>query len=288
MVDGHVHFWRYVPADYPWIDASTPALRHDQLPPQLAATLAAQGVDAVIAIQARPSEVENQWLLDLAQQHTWIRAVIGWIDLEAEAAPDSMERWRAHERVRGFRPMLQDAADPAAVCAQATFKRNMRVLQDHGLLFELLLHADQLAFAPAFCVLHDRGTIIVDQLGKPGVDGSRDSASFTTWRRHLAALAALPHVSIKLSGLMSEVAAPLRRPETTPSALYEPYLDAALALFGPQRLVFGSDWPVCLGAWGYEAFLRILADWARTRLSAAERAQVMGLNAMRLYGIAGP
>lgn len=282
LVDSHVHFWHYIPADYPWIDRLSPALQNDWLPAQLAPTLDEHSVGTVIAIQARPLESENQWLINLARQYPWIRAIIGWVDLEAPFALDSMDQWCAEGPVRGFRPMLQDAEDPAAVCTGAVFNDNVCGLQDRGLVFELLLHSSQMGCAAAFCSHHDRGTIILDHVGKPVVDGNQTSASFESWRHHMAELGALPHVFVKLSGLMTEVSASA----IVSHKRYWPYLDTALEYFGPSRMLFGSDWPVCLSAGSYNEFVQIVEEWMQDRLSATESPLVWGLNATGVYSVA--
>ena len=281
-VDAHQHFWRYRRDDYGWMgeDAAMAMLRRDRLPADLEPLLQAEGIDACIAVQARADEAENAFLLDLADAHPWIAAVVGWIDLRADDASARIAHWRARPRFGGVRHLLQDDPDVAATLADARFNAGVGAAQAHGLVYELLVRGPaQLAHAPAFCARHDRHWLVLDHLGKPAIGGAGEA----DWRRHLHALAAQPHVLCKASGLVTEVATPgIER-----DALFR-HLDAALEAFGAGRLMFGSDWPVCLLRAGYAEVAALVRDWSSARLSADERTQLWGGNAARCYGIQGP
>lgn len=276
-VDAHQHFWHYDSDAYPWIGANMPALRRDCLPADLKPLLDAQLIDACIAVQARADEADNAFLLGLADENPWIVAVVGWVDLFADNAGERLAHWKRHPRFAGVRHLLQDDADVAATLADPRFDRGVRMAQGHSLAYEVLVRgAAQLAETPAFCARHDRHWLVLDHLGKPAIGGNEDAH----WRAALDELAAMPHVLCKLSGLVTEA---VRRPvgRTT----LRRYLDAALEAFGPQRLLFGSDWPVCLLRDSYAAVAAIVADWAGTTLSADECAALWGGNAVRCYGL---
>lgn len=275
-IDAHVHAWRYAPAEYPWIDAGMDALRRDRLPDDLAPLLAKAGLDACIAVQARADEAENAFLLDLADAHAWIAAVVGWVDLFAADAGERIAHWAARPKLRGIRHLLQDDPDVAATLADPRFAAGVRAVQARGLVYEVLVRGPaQLAQVPAFCARHDAHALVLDHLGKPAIGGTGE----TEWREALHALAAQPHVLCKLSGLVTEVVtAQLDR-----DALHR-HLDAALDAFGPDRLMFGSDWPVCLLRAGHAEVAALVRDWA-ARLSPDEQAGVWGGTAGRCYGL---
>lgn len=277
-VDAHQHFWRYAPRDYPWMGDGMDVLRRDRLPEDLAPLLQAAGLDACIAVQARADEAENTFLLDLAQQHAIIAAVVGWVDLFAAHAEERLAHWRAHPRFAGVRHLLQDDPDVAATLADPRFARGVEAAQRQGLVYEILVRGPaQLAEVPAFCARHDQHWLVLDHLGKPAIGGDGEA----DWRRHLHALAAQPHVLCKASGLVTEVVgAGLDR-----DAILR-HLDAALEAFGADRLMFGSDWPVCLLRADYAAVAALVRDWAG-RLSETEQAQLWGGTALRCYDVHG-
>ena len=275
-IDAHQHFWRYDAVAHPWMDAGMGVLKRDWLPDDLRPLLDAQGIDACIAVQARADEAETDFLLGLADEHDWIAAVVGWVDLRADDLDIRIARWTGACKLAGFRHLLQDDPDVAATLADRAFNRGVAALQARGQVYEVLVRgAAQLAATPAFCARHDRHWLVLDHLGKPAIGGDADAA----WRKALGGLAALPHVACKLSGLVTEVVGgridvdAIRR-----------HLDAALELFGPQRLLFGSDWPVCLLRADYAEVAGIVAGWAQA-LSAGERAALWGGNAARCYGV---
>lgn len=278
-VDSHQHFWCYNAQDYPWIGGGMDILRRDWLPQDLRPLLDAHAMDACIAIQARTDEVETDFLLQLAHEHDWIAAVIGWVDLRADDLDVRLARWQGQRKLAGFRQLLQDDSDVAGTLAEPAFNRGVAALQARAKIFELLVRgADQLAVTPAFCARHDQHWLVLDHLGKPAIGGADNDR----WQAALHELAAMPHVLCKLSGLVTEVVA-----QELEDAVMRHYLDTALEVFGPQRLMFGSDWPVCLLRAPYSGVYRIIDDWARS-LGAEVQAQLWGGNAARCYRLALP
>lgn len=275
-IDAHQHFWRYSAQDYPWMGAGMDALRRDRLPDEVLPLLDAAGMDACIAVQARASEAENVFLLELAQQYPRIAAVVGWVDLFAADAGERLAYWRSQPRFAGVRHLLQDDADVAATLADARFARGLRALQERALVYDILVRGPaQLAPVAAFCARHDRHWLVLDHLGKPAIGGDGEDP----WRRHLREVAALPHVLCKVSGLVTEVAGA----RLDADAIHR-HLDAALDAFGADRLLFGSDWPVCLLRADHAAVTALVRDWA-ARLSGDEQARLWGDNAARCYGV---
>lgn len=274
-IDAHQHFWRYEPRDFAWIDERTPVLRRDWLPADLKPLLDAQHIDACVAVQARSSESETDFLLELAETHRWIAGVVGWVDLRAERLEPRLDRWGDAARLVGFRHLLQDEADLVGFMSDPAFHRGVDLLQQRGKVYEVLLRAPQLELGPAFCARHDRHLLVLDHLGKPQI-GRGDDAS---WHASLRQLGAMPHVRCKLSGLVTET------PEgTIDEAQLRRYLDTALECFGPQRLMFGSDWPVCRLRATYAEVHDIVARWS-AQLGDAEQRDLWGGTASRCYGL---
>lgn len=271
-IDAHQHFWRYDAIEYGWIDATMAPLRRDFLPSDVLTEMRACGIDACVAVQARQTEAETRWLLALADSHPFIAGVVGWVDL---CAADVERRLAAlaHPKLVGIRHIVQ--AEPDGFLARADFRRGIAALTACDLPFDILVYARQLRQAIDFAVACPAERFVLDHLGKPDIRvGAIDS-----WHRDLRELARLPNVWAKLSGLVTE--ADWRG--WTPASL-RPYLDAALDAFGPERLMIGSDWPVCRLAGTYGdvmgATIEALAD-----CSEADREAVLGGSAQRFWNL---
>lgn len=271
-IDAHQHFWRYTPEEYGWIDARMARIARDFLPADLWPELAAAGVDGCIAVQARCSAAENTFLLELAHQHPFVRGVVGWTDLTAADAPAAVAALAREAKLVGLRHIVQAEADD--FLRRADFQRGVRALAAHGLVYDVLVYPRQLPAAIDFVRALPEQPLVLDHLAKPDIAGGR----FDAWARDLRELARAGHVACKLSGLVTEARWLDWRPDD-----FRRYLDTALEAFGPQRLLFGSDWPVCLvAAADYRAVHDLLAGWA-DRLGAAERRALFGGNAVRIY-----
>jgi L-fuconolactonase len=271
MLDCHQHFWRYDATQYAWIDGTMAALKRDFLPGDLAPLMHAKGVTGTIAVQARQDETETAWLLDLAAQHPFIRGVVGWVDLQAPDAECRVERLAATPRLLGVRHVVQ--AEAAGFLHRPAFRRGVAAVERCDLVYDILIYARQLPEAVRFASEFTRQRFVLDHLGKPDVRGG----GLQEWQRRLQELAALPHVWCKLSGLVTE--ADWRT--WTPAQL-RPYLDAALDAFGPSRLMFGSDWPVCTVAATYHQVVALVRE-AISEYSADEQAQMLGRTAEEVY-----
>jgi L-fuconolactonase len=272
-VDAHQHFWRYSAREYGWIEARMGRIRRDFLPADLAPELGRAGLDGCVAVQARASEAETEFLLGLARAHPFVRGVVGWIDLQAGDVEAALARWAADPLLRGLRHGVQDEPDPDFL-ERPAFLRGVGALARHGLAYDLLIHPRHLAAARRFVARFPALGIVLDHLAKPAIArGEREP-----WESGFRALAELPNVSCKLSGLVTEARWNAWRPGD-----FRAYLDAALEVFGAERLLFGSDWPVCLlAAPSYRAVVELVLAWAE-ELAPAARAQLFGLNAARIY-----
>jgi len=276
-IDAHQHFWRYQPTDYPWMSADMQVLKRDWLPEDLRPLLEDQRIDACIAVQARATEAETDFLLMLATQHAWIAGVVGWVDLRAQDLARPLDRWGEAPGLVGFRHQIQDESDVAAFANDPRVRRGLQQLQNRSLAYDVLVHAHQLRDAVELCTACDGHWLVIDHLAKPAIRNNEHD----DWRRDLARLAALPHVVCKVSGLVTEA---LDAAGDFHTDRLRRYLDTALDLFGPQRLMFGSDWPVCLLATSYARVTAIVESWS-ARLSPAEREALWRGTAQRAYSL---
>jgi L-fuconolactonase len=276
-VDAHQHFWRFSAEQYPWMSADMRVLRRDWLPEHLRPLLESASIDACIGVQARASEVETDFLLDLAESSPWIGAVVGWVDLCAADVEQRIARWSSREKLAGFRHQLQDEPGVREFVSDARFQRGIATLQKSELVYEVLVYSRQLEAVVDLCRLHDTHWLVLDHLGKPPIR----RGSYAEWRRAFTSLASLPHVVCKLSGLVTEAVDAAGRFEERE---LDRYLDGALDLFGAERLMFGSDWPVCLLAASHEQVVSIIAHWSES-LSTAERAAIWGETARKVYDL---
>lgn len=275
-LDAHQHFWRYRAADYPWIGVPEAGLRRDFIPQDLKPLLDAAGLDGCIAVQARAGEQETNALLEMARQHPWIFGVVGWVDLCDPALEQHLHQWRDQPPLKGFRHQIQDEPRPATFMADPAFSRGLQQLQQQGYVYEVLIRCADLSAATALCQCHDQHHLVLDHLGKPDIAKGPGA-----WADHLAPLAALPHVSCKLSGLLTEAGPGQRNAQTL-----RPFIELALELFGAERLMFGSDWPVCLLAGEYEGTCQLL-EQTLDQLSPSEHQAIWGGTAQRVYQLEG-
>ena len=277
-IDSHQHFWNYSAAEYPWISAGMERLACDHLPADLEAVARPVGVVGSVAVQARQSLAETRWLLSLANQHPFIRGVVGWVDLRSEHVADDLAILADDEKFVGVRHVVQDEPDPRFVLGEA-FVRGVRALHRFGLTYDLLIYPHQLPAAIDLVGLLPEQPFVLDHLAKPRIKLPPKAGEIADWRRGIETLARHGNVCCKLSGLVTEVAWRQWKP-----ADFTPVLDIALAAFGPDRLMFGSDWPVCLLSGEYAEVVGIIDDFIST-LTPAEQSLIWADTACRVYRI---
>jgi L-fuconolactonase len=270
-IDAHHHFWRYTPAEFDWIDDSMASIRRDFLPSDLAAEIAAAGIDSVVSVQARQTLAETEFLLDNASAHSWIAAVVGWVPLVDPDIADLLARLTANPRLKGVRHVLQ--AEPDAYMDRPDFNAGIAQLRVAQLTYDILIVHHQLPAAIRLVDRHPDQVFVLDHIAKPPIR----SGELQPWARDLTELARRPNVFCKLSGVVTEA-------EYT-SWTYEqilPFMETALEAFTPARLMFGSDWPVCRVATAYVDWVRTVNRFAAT-LSVAEREAFFHTTAARAY-----
>jgi len=275
-IDSHQHFWRYRPETHPWISDRMEALKRDFLPADLAPLLSAEGFSGCVAVQASQSLEETRFLLDLAREHPFVKAVVGWVDLVSPDLDAQLETFAASPALRGVRHIAQDEPDDRYL-ARDDVARGISRLARYGLSYDILVFARQLPAAVALARRLPDQPFVVDHIAKPEIKAGRTDG----WVDGIRQLAALPHVSCKLSGLVTEADWEGWKPEDL-----RPYLEIVLDAFGPARLMIGSDWPVCLLAAEYPRVIGLVRDFIAP-LSKSERAAILGGAAARFYGIGG-
>ncbi len=274
-IDAHLHYWRIDRGDYGWLTPALGPLYRDHLPHDAEPHLSAAGIEGLVLVQAAPTEAETRFLLDIGKTDRRVRGVVGWVDMTARDAPDRLAALAADPLLKAIRPMWQDLPDDGFM-HRPEIQPVYRAMVDLGLRFDALAKPRHLPLMPRLLDRHPDLALIVDHGAKPDIAGG----GLAAWRRDLAEVARRPRVFCKLSGLVTEGAAGV-----TADAL-RPYVETLIELFGPERLVFGSDWPVCTlrcayGEW--HAMARALTD----TLGAAAQAAIFGGNAKRFYGL-GP
>ncbi|WP_201983890.1 amidohydrolase family protein [Hymenobacter rubidus] len=271
-IDSHQHFWQFDAVRDAWITPDMAAIRRDFLPADLQPILQLQGLDGCVAVQASQSEAETNWLLELADAHEFIRGVVGWVDLRAANVGERLAYYAQFGKLKGFRHVLQGEAD-RALMLRPEFRRGLAALYAHGFTYDLLILPDQLGLAAELAEQFALQPFVLDHLAKPFIKKGESEP----WRRDLRALAAHENVLCKVSGLVTEADW-----QHWQSADFRPYLDAAFEAFGPHRLMFGSDWPVCNVAGGYKRAQGLLTDYLSS-FSSDEQARFWGGNAVSFY-----
>jgi len=275
-VDAHQHFWIYRPETLGWIKDDMAVLKRDFLPEDLGPLLRSEGFDACIAVQAASSLDETRFLLDLADRHPFVRAVVGWVDLVSPELERQLEAFAQNPRFRGVRHIAQDEADDAYL-AREDVGRGIGTLRHFGLTYDILVYARQLRAAIELVRHLPEQPFVLDHIAKPEIRARH----IHPWRHDLQRLAGFPNVVCKLSGLVTEADwTGWRREDLLP------YLEVTIEVFGPGRLMIGSDWPVCLLAAEYREVIGLARDFL-SRLSADEQTAVLGGTAARFYGIEG-
>jgi L-fuconolactonase len=273
VIDSHQHFWRYDPIRDGWITDEMASIRRDFMPEHLLPELRANQVDGCVAVQVDQSERETMFLLDLARQHSFIRGVVGWIDLRSPSLTKRLEFFSQFPKLRGFRHIAQ--AENDRFLLGKDFLLGVRQLQPFGFTYDILIYARQLPAAMEFASTLPGQRFVLNHIAKPGIK----SGELSTWERSIRELGALPNVYCKLSGLITEADWRRWRP-----ADLRPYLDVVFDCFGAERLMFGSDWPVCLLAGSYRQVRQIIERYTES-LTLADKDKIFALNACRFYGL---
>jgi L-fuconolactonase len=273
-IDSHQHFWRYDAVRDAWITDSMAVLKRDFLPEHLAPELAANGVDASIAVQTDQSESETMYLLGLAEKNTRIAGVVGWVDLRSPGLEQRLEHYSRFPKLRGFRHIAQSEPDDRFL-VQEQFVAGVAQVRKFGFTYDILIYPKQLPSAIELAARLPEQPFVVDHLAKPEIKDAKTAP----WAAQMKEIAENKNVFCKLSGLVTEADWRHWRADD-----FKPYLDVVFDAFGTDRLMFGSDWPVCLLAATYRQVKQLIADYVKS-FSASDQQNIFGGNAARFYGL---
>jgi L-fuconolactonase len=271
VIDAHHHFWTVERGDYHWMTPDEPALYQDYGPQDLEPHLRHHGIDATIMVQAAQTVEETRYLLDLADRSPFVAGVVGWVDFTASMAAGDIARLAEHPLLVGLRPMVQDIEDDDWLLRR-DLAPAMAAMVDRGLVFDALTLPRHLPRLAAFLDRYPDLPVVVDHGSKPFIR----QAILDPWRADMTAIAARPHTFCKISGLVTEAS-----PHWTVADV-KPYVDHIVEVFGPERLMWGSDWPVVNVARGYRDW-RNAAEETLSGFGDHERAMIFGGNAERFY-----
>ncbi|SEJ67654.1 L-fuconolactonase [Dyadobacter koreensis] len=273
VIDSHQHFWIYDSVRDSWITPEMEKIRQNFLPEDLKPVLAANGVDGCVAVQADQSNSETEFLLQLAEANDFIKGVVGWIDLRADNLYDRLEVCSQFEKLKGFRHIVQ--GEPDDFLLQPDFIKGVGQLVAFDFTYDILVYPTQLTASYTFAKQLPKVKFVLDHIAKPYIK----KGEMDTWAKDIKKLAELPNVYCKVSGMVTEADW-----YSWQNADFVPYLDTVLEAFGTDRLMFGSDWPVCLVAAEYSAMKDVLANYL-SKLSKNEQNKVWGENAVKFYAL---
>lgn len=270
-VDAHQHFWRLDRGDYGWLTPELKPIYRDFMPGDLEPLLRRHGIGGTVLVQAAPSEAETAFMLGLARPHRFIEGVVGWCDLAVGDAPRRIGRLAADRKLKGLRPMIQDIADTGWML-RAELEPAFHALIEHDLVFDALVMPRHLAALEDLLARFPAMRVVIDHCAKPAIAGGH----FGEWAARMKAIAAGSTAFCKLSGLVTEAGAGWN------AEMLRPYVDHVIEVFGPHRLIWGSDWPVCTLAADYGHWVAA-TDLLLAGCSDAERAAILGGNAVEVY-----
>jgi L-fuconolactonase len=276
-IDAHQHFWVFDPREFDWIDDSMAALRRDFLPAGLKPELERAGFQGCVAVQARQTMEETRWLLELAASSPFILGVVGWVDLQSPDIRSQLQALAGNSKLVGVRHVVQGEPDERFLL-RPEFLRGISALEEFDLAYDILIYAKHLPVAAEFVRQFPRQRFVLDHLAKPPIK----SGSLQPWANGIRELASFPNVLCKLSGMVTE--ADWQRWKAEDMA---PYLDVAFECFGPQRLMIGSDWPVCIVAASYSRAMGVVKDYL-VRYPVQVQEAVLGENAQRFWKLKPP
>lgn len=272
-IDSHQHFWKYNEEEFAWITPQMARIRRDFMPQDLRDELINCGFDGCIAVQARQSIEETRFLLDLADKYDFIKGVVGWVDLRSDELPQQLNEFAKNAMFKGVRHVIHDEPDDRFMLAE-DFQRGIATLTEYDLAYDLLVFPKHLEHAETLVKSFPRQRFVIDHLAKPDIKNHNHSR----WAEDITSVAKSPNVWCKISGMVTEA-----RPNEWKKSDFDFYLDTVYEAFGPDRLMIGSDWPVCLAAAkDYKSVMDIAADYVKNKGEEAGK-KIMGLNAINFY-----
>ncbi len=273
-IDSHQHFWKYEPVKHSWIDDTMSVIREDFLPSDLKKVYAENGMDGCVAVQADQTLAETDFLLELAKENDFIKGVVGWADLRSEEVDTVLEKYYSEKKLKGWRHVVQDEKDHNFLI-RPDFLRGISYLEKYDYAYDILIFPHQLGATLEFVKNYPHQKFVIDHIAKPYIkDGFYEG-----WAVLMKEIAKQENVYCKLSGMITEADYNSWQPRQI-----TPYMDLVLHSFGTKRLMYGSDWPVCLVAGNYGQVKSLVIDFI-SNLSTDEQEAIMGLNAIAFYNL---
>ncbi len=273
-IDSHQHFWLYNSNEYGWITDEMEILRKDYLPDQLGTELSSIGYDGSIAVQARQSLAETHWILDLSEQHSFIKGVIGWVDLCSPDAEEQLTHFSGNPKLVGIRHVIHDEQDDNFMLRKS-FLRGISYLKKFGLTYDILVFPRHLSNTIKFVSQFPEQVFVLDHIAKPSIKDKQ----IAPWKEDIEKLARFRNVYCKLSGMVTET-----NVRNWDKEEFIPYLNIVFEAFGTNRLMIGSDWPVCRLAGSYKQIMQIVSDYIST-FKVQDQQKILGENAITAYGL---
>ncbi len=274
IIDSHQHFWNYEPKKHEWIDDSMSVIRRDFLPSDLKKVYKENNINGCVAVQADQTTVETDFLIQLSKENDFIKGIVGWVDLRSDVVESDLDKYSEFNSVKGFRHVVQGEPDHNFLLRK-NFLRGISLLEKKHFTYDILIFPHQLGATLEFVKQFPNQKFVIDHIAKPYIkDGFYDG-----WAALIQEVAKQENVYCKVSGMITEADF-----NTWTSEQIHPYLNVVLEAFGADRIMFGSDWPVCLVAGNYGQVKQLITDFIAD-LSLAEQANIMGLNAMKFYNL---
>ncbi len=273
-IDSHQHFWKYDRVAHAWINDSMKVIQRDFMPSDLEPVLHAHGIDGCVLVQVVQSEEENEFQLANANANEFVKGLVGWVDLQAADIDQQLARLSTHKKIKGFRHILQGETDDAYMLRPA-FRNGISKLNKYGLTYDILIFPKHLKNACELVKEFPNQPFVLDHIAKPYIKAGK----IDEWKKDITALAQFENVMCKVSGMVTEADW-----NNWKKADFRPYLDAVVESFGVNRLMYGSDWPVCLCAADYTKIIDLVDDYF-SRFSKSEQAAFWRGNAVKFYGL---
>ncbi len=274
IIDSHQHFWNYEPKKHEWIDDSMSVIRRDFLPSDLKKVYQENNINGCVAVQADQTTVETDFLIQLSKENDFIKGIVGWVDLRSDTVESDLDKYSEFNNVKGFRHVVQGEPDHNFLLRK-NFLRGISLLEKKNFTYDILIFPHQLGATLEFVKQFPNQKFVIDHIAKPYIkDGFYDG-----WAALMEEVAKQENVHCKVSGMITEA----DFNHWTPEQIH-PYLNVVLEAFGADRIMFGSDWPVCLVAGNYGQVKQLITDFIAD-LSLAEQVNIMGLNAMKFYNL---
>ena len=273
-IDSHQHFWNYEPVKHEWIDDDMAIIRRDFSPSDLKKVYQENTIDGCVAVQADQTLAETDFLIQLADENDFIKGIVGWVDLRSNTVKTDLEKYSQYNKVKGFRHVVQGEPDHNFLL-RPNFLNGISALKEFNYTYDILIFPHQLGATLEFVKKFPNQKFVIDHIAKPYIkDGFYEG-----WAALMKEVASYENVSCKLSGMITEA----DYNSWTPAQI-EPYMNLVLEAFEPNRLMYGSDWPVCLVAGNYKKVKELTTNFI-AKLSPVEQEKIMGLNAIEFYNL---